>query len=107
MPSMITLLPFLLLSPGTDPAQATLLANYTFTQGLAPWTPNAQIKLLGTSNEGARLALQAPDPFLVSPALNFPAGKPVTVTLRMRSSGGPGRASRRNRRYSGWRGFGG
>ena len=86
---MITLLPFLLLSPGTDPAQATLLANYTFTQGLAPWTPNAQIKLLGTSNEGARLALQAPDPFLVSPALNFPAGKPVTVTLRMRSSGEP------------------
>ena len=89
MPSLITLLPFLLLPQGTDPAQATLLANYTFTQGLAPWTPNAQIKLLGTSNEGARLALQAPDPFLVSPALNFPAGKPVTVTLRMRSSGEP------------------
>ena len=70
-------------------AQAANPTLHDFSKGLGPWTPNPSLSLISTSPDGVRLLAQGPDPFLIGPPADYPAGQPVTVTLRMRATGDP------------------
>lgn len=70
-------------------AQAANPTLHDFSKGLGPWTPNPSLSLMGSTPDGVRLMAQGPDPFLIGPPADYPAGQPVTVTLRLRATGDP------------------
>ena len=74
---------------GSGSAQAEVLVRHEFNKGVGKWTANSMVKVIGSSGEGTRLKLEAPDPYLVGPPGRFPPGKPVKLTIRMRSNGEP------------------
>jgi hypothetical protein len=88
---------------GSGSAQAEVLVRHEFNKGLGKWTANSMAKVIGSSGEGTRLKLEAPDPYLVGPPGRFPPGKPVKLTIRMVNDSGRftmGFDSRKNhRRY--------
>ena len=91
-PPTVLLVPALLtlaLATTQTPARADTVAQQDFSKGLGPWVPNASISNAGSTPDGIRLLAKGPDPFLVGPATHCPPGQPVTVTLRMRSTGDP------------------
>ena len=80
---------FFLLVAGGGNAQTERVIHHEFSKGLGAWVPNAMVTVLGRSPEGVLLRLRDPDPFIVGPAGQYPQGKPLTVTIRMRSTGDP------------------
>ena len=79
---------FLLTTPWVA-TRADTVAHHDFSKGLGPWTPNPSLSQGGSSPDGLRLQTIGPDPFLVGPPANYPPGQPVTVTIRLRSTGDP------------------
>jgi len=75
-----------IISPGWC---TTTVEKYDFSRGLQGWIPNEMVTSAKISTDGLLMRLKTPDPFLVGPVLNLPAGEFVTVTLRMRSMGEP------------------
>ncbi len=79
---------WLIVSGGSLQA-APPLAHYDFSQGLEGWTPNAMVSSTKVTPAGLVMRVQTPDPFLVSPPLDFPAKHFITVTIRLRTTGEP------------------
>ncbi|MFM8932364.1 MAG: hypothetical protein ACKOS8_10870, partial [Gemmataceae bacterium] len=61
-------------------AQSATPTLHDFSKGLGTWKPNPSLSLISTSPDGVRLLAQGPDPFLIGPPADYPAGQPVTVT---------------------------
>lgn len=88
--SLLILLASGLLCLLTSPAQcSTPVAAWDFTQGIQRWTTNDLISSARITPEGLVLEVEAPDPNLTGPPVDYPAGQFVLVTLRMRSTGDP------------------
>lgn len=67
-------------------ALASSVVTWDFSKSTQGWTSNSQVTQARTSADGWSMNLVAPDPFLVSPAIEPPTGHHLLVTLRLRST---------------------
>lgn len=65
---------------------STQIAYWDFRRGVQGWTANKMATRLRVTPEGLTLTAEAPDPFLVSPVVNCPEGRYLSVGIRMRSN---------------------
>ena len=77
---LVTILAFKALS-------ASQVAFWDFTQAPQGWTANRMVTNPRSTTEGWMMEVEAPDPTLVSPPMDWPSGQFGVVTLRMRSTG--------------------
>ena len=66
---------------------ASHVAFWDFTQAPQGWTANRMVTDTRTTTEGWVMEVEAPDPTLVSPPMDWPNGQFGVVTIRMRSTG--------------------
>lgn len=65
------------------------VVHWDFTQGDHGWTGNPRVADMTTGPQGLSFRTTGEDPWITSPEVEFPAGAPLKLTLRIRSSADP------------------